>query len=80
MGSYVLGFNDIDKTKIMVAGGKGANLGELSRIEGVCVPVRRWFTHRRQEFCSLSTPSLSTGRCFPLTPASDSERPWSPAW
>src|SRR5689334_15002115 len=38
MSTYVLGFQDIDKTKIMVVGGKGANLGELSRIEGICVP------------------------------------------
>lgn len=38
MGSYVLGFQDIDKTKLMVVGGKGANLGELSRIEGIHVP------------------------------------------
>ncbi|HYX49554.1 MAG TPA: hypothetical protein VE843_07415, partial [Ktedonobacteraceae bacterium] len=27
MSSYVLGFQDIDKTKLMVVGGKGANLG-----------------------------------------------------
>src|SRR5215210_107299 len=38
MSSYVLGFHDVDKTKIMVVGGKGANLGELSRIEGIRVP------------------------------------------
>jgi pyruvate,water dikinase len=38
MSSYVLGFQDIDKTKIMVVGGKGASLGELSRIEGIRVP------------------------------------------
>ncbi|MEN6392092.1 MAG: phosphoenolpyruvate synthase [Syntrophomonas sp.] len=38
MSSYVLGFEEIDKTKIAQVGGKGANLGELSRIEGVCVP------------------------------------------
>jgi pyruvate,water dikinase len=38
MSSYVLGFQDIDKTKLMVVGGKGANLGELSKIEGICVP------------------------------------------
>ncbi len=38
MSSYVLGFQDIDKTKIMLVGGKGANLGELSRIEGIRVP------------------------------------------
>ncbi|ATB40141.1 phosphoenolpyruvate synthase [Cystobacter fuscus] len=38
MGSYVLGFQDLDKTKRMVVGGKGANLGELSKIEGIRVP------------------------------------------
>ncbi|MEG3899154.1 phosphoenolpyruvate synthase [Microcoleus sp. SVA1_B6] len=38
MSSYVLGFQEIDKTKIMVVGGKGANLGELSKIEGIRVP------------------------------------------
>jgi rifampicin phosphotransferase len=38
MNSYMLGFQDIDTTKIMVVGGKGANLGELSRIKGICVP------------------------------------------
>ncbi len=34
----MLGFQDIDKTKTMVVGGKGANLGELARIEGIHVP------------------------------------------
>jgi hypothetical protein len=29
MSSYVLGFQDIDRTKLMAVGGKGANLGEL---------------------------------------------------
>ncbi len=38
MSSYVLGFKDIDKTKLMAVGGKGANLGELSRIEGIHIP------------------------------------------
>ncbi|MEH2041498.1 phosphoenolpyruvate synthase [Nostoc sp.] len=38
MSSFVLCFQDIDKTKITVVGGKGANLGELSKIEGICVP------------------------------------------
>src|SRR6476620_6145243 len=38
MGSYVLGFQDIDKTKLIVVGGKGASLGELSKIEGIRVP------------------------------------------
>jgi pyruvate,water dikinase len=38
MSSYVLNFRDLDKTKLMVIGGKGANLGELTRIEGIHVP------------------------------------------
>ena len=38
MSSFVLGFQDIDKSKLMVVGGKGANLGELSKIEGIRVP------------------------------------------
>src|SRR5829696_5035614 len=38
MSSYVLGFQDIGTTEIMAVGGKGANLGELSRVEGIHVP------------------------------------------
>jgi len=38
MSSFVLGFQDMDKTKLMVVGGKGANLGELSKMEGIRVP------------------------------------------
>ncbi|KAM3090890.1 phosphoenolpyruvate synthase [Phormidesmis sp. 146-35] len=38
MSSFVLRFQDIDKTKLTVVGGKGANLGELSKIEGIRVP------------------------------------------
>jgi rifampicin phosphotransferase len=39
MGGYVLGFREIDLTRIAIVGGKGAHLGELSRIEGVRVPA-----------------------------------------
>jgi phosphoenolpyruvate synthase/pyruvate phosphate dikinase len=39
MGSYVLGFQEIDHTQVAVVGGKGAHLGELSRIEGIRVPA-----------------------------------------
>src|ERR1039457_5302786 len=39
MGGYVLGFQEIDQTQIAIVGGKGAHLGELSRIEGVRVPA-----------------------------------------
>ncbi len=38
MSSYVLSFDEIDKTKLMVVGGKGLNLGELSKIEEIMVP------------------------------------------
>jgi phosphoenolpyruvate synthase/pyruvate phosphate dikinase len=38
MSFYVLGFQDIDRTKLMVVGGKGANLGELAGIAGIRVP------------------------------------------
>jgi phosphoenolpyruvate synthase/pyruvate phosphate dikinase len=35
---YVLTFDEIDRTRVAAVGGKGAHLGELSRIEGVSVP------------------------------------------
>jgi pyruvate,water dikinase len=38
MRAYVLGFQEVDRTDIAVVGGKGANLGELSRLEGIRVP------------------------------------------
>src|SRR3954470_24330590 len=39
MGRYVLEFQEIDQTQVAVVGGKGAHLGELSRIEGIRVPA-----------------------------------------
>jgi phosphoenolpyruvate synthase/pyruvate phosphate dikinase len=36
---YVLGLDEIAQTQSPLVGGKGANLGELSRIEGVRVPA-----------------------------------------
>jgi pyruvate,water dikinase len=38
MNSYVLPFQEIDKTRLNLVGGKGANLGELRLIEGIKVP------------------------------------------
>ena len=38
MNRYALRFQEIDRTKFMIVGGKGANLGELSRIPGIQVP------------------------------------------
>ncbi|MBV9713929.1 MAG: phosphoenolpyruvate synthase, partial [Solirubrobacterales bacterium] len=39
MGCYVLDFEKVDQAQVAVVGGKGAFLGELSRIEGICVPA-----------------------------------------
>src|SRR5437870_6718978 len=39
MGSYVLGLREIDLTQVEAVGGKGAHLGELSRIQGIRVPA-----------------------------------------
>src|SRR5436305_378455 len=38
MRAYVLGFQEVDRTGVGVVGGKGASLGELSRLEGIRVP------------------------------------------
>ncbi|KJS13515.1 MAG: phosphoenolpyruvate synthase [Peptococcaceae bacterium BRH_c8a] len=42
MNAYVLGFQEIDKTKLTIVGGKGANLGEMSKAgfpvpQGFCI-------------------------------------------
>ena len=39
MGSYVLSFQEIDKTQLLFVGGKGMNLGKLSQIHGIQVPA-----------------------------------------
>jgi rifampicin phosphotransferase len=38
MSRYAVDFQEIDQTQVALVGGKGAHLGELSRIEGVKVP------------------------------------------
>src|ERR1044071_5082385 len=61
MNTYVLWFQEIDRTKSMVVGGKGANLGELSGIngiqvtEGFCVTTEAYkkVTENNQELDSL---------------------------
>lgn len=164
MNSYVLSFQEIDKRKFSMVGGKGANLGELAKVEGILVPggfcvtteAYKMTTENNQEinglldelyhlkvedrnkvsevskkirmtieriaiskdiaeeivifltkfgekdayairssataedlptasfagqqgFCLLPIPSLQIGRRYPLMPASDLVRPWSPA-
>jgi rifampicin phosphotransferase len=39
MASYVLDFREVDQTMVAIAGGKGAHLGELLRIDGIRVPA-----------------------------------------
>jgi len=36
---YVVGLEEVDKLQVAVVGGKGAHLGELTRIEGIHVPA-----------------------------------------
>ena len=36
---YVLNFPEIDEEHVASVGGKGANLGALSRIDGIAVPA-----------------------------------------
>lgn len=38
MSSFVLDFQEIEKTRLSLVGGKGLNLGELSNIQGIQVP------------------------------------------
>lgn len=38
MNSLVLGFWEIEKTQLLLVGGKGLHLGELSKMEGIQVP------------------------------------------
>ncbi|MGH9177190.1 MAG: rifamycin-inactivating phosphotransferase [Acidimicrobiales bacterium] len=38
MSSFVVGLRAVDRTQVVLVGGKGAQLGELSRIDGVRVP------------------------------------------
>ena len=58
MGCYVLGFHDIDQTHVRVVGGKGAHLGELSRIGGVRVPVGYCVTTEAFQRIIAEAPSI----------------------
>jgi rifampicin phosphotransferase len=58
MGCYVLGFEEIDQTQVAVAGGKGAHLGELSRIEGIRVPAGFCVTTHAFQRVTAEAPSI----------------------
>ena len=55
---YVLGLEQVDRTQIAVVGGKGAHLGELSRIDGVRVPAGFCVTTDAFERTVRPAPSL----------------------
>lgn len=58
MSGYVLGFPEIDQTQVAIVGGKGAHLGELSRIEGVRVPAGFCVTTRAFRRAMAEAPSI----------------------
>jgi rifampicin phosphotransferase len=70
MGLYVLGFQDVDHTQVAVVGGKGAHLGELSRIDGVRVPAGFCVTTDAFQRIMAGAPSLDDrlDRLARLTP------------
>src|SRR5438445_13378090 len=58
MGRYVLSLEEIDQTQIAVVGGKGANLGEVMRIEGIRVPAGFCVTTEAFGRITADAPSL----------------------
>ena len=54
----VLGFQDIDQTHVELVGGKGAHLGELSRIDGVRVPAGFCVTTEAFQRIIAKAPSI----------------------
>ena len=58
MGRYVLEFKEVDQTQVAVVGGKGAQLAELSRIEGVRVPAGFCVTTDAFERIMAVAPSI----------------------
>lgn len=55
---YVLSFQETDSSKLMLTGGKGANLGELSQIEGLNVPEGFCVTTEAYKKITVNHPEL----------------------
>ena len=70
MTRYVLDFEEIDQTKVALVGGKGAHLGELSRIEGIRVPGGFCVTTEAFQRIMAEAPSVDEllGRLARLQP------------
>src|ERR1051326_460150 len=58
MSGYVLDFAQIDRSQLALVGGKGANLGELSRIEGIRVPPGFCVTTAACQRITAEAPSI----------------------
>lgn len=56
---YVLSFQEADRSMIMLAGGKGANLGDLCRIEGIRVPEGFCVTTEAYKKITGNNPELN---------------------
>ncbi|MGX7675176.1 rifamycin-inactivating phosphotransferase [Plantactinospora sp. DSM 117369] len=55
---YVLGLQEVDETQVAVAGGKGAHLGGLSRIDGIRVPAGFCLTTEAYRRIMAEAPSI----------------------
>jgi len=58
MSRYIIDFHEIDQAQIAMVGGKGANLGELSRIRGIHVPYGFCITTEAFKRIISETPSI----------------------
>jgi len=58
MGRYVLSFQEIDRAAVAAVGGKGAHLGELSRIEGIAIPAGFCVTTAAFQRIMAQAPSI----------------------
>ncbi len=58
MSRYVLGFEEIDQTQVPIVGGKGAHLGELSRIGDIRVPAGFCVTTAAFQRVRAEAPSM----------------------
>jgi pyruvate,water dikinase len=73
MNTYALCFQEIDRTMLPLAGGKGANLGELSRISGIQVPEGFCITTKAYKKVTENNPELN-GLLDELTGLNTEER------
>ncbi|WP_293307557.1 phosphoenolpyruvate synthase [Pedobacter sp. UBA5917] len=60
MGNYVIGFRETGRLDILKVGGKGANLGELSKIEGIVVPDGFCISTEAYKKITKNNPQIKT--------------------